>query len=877
MREAPTSKINQIASAVPGLQHAAGRSRPIPTSHPAPKNDGSRVDRQPENSAKEDPSFRSVEDARKEAQKAILRLWPLGVKYQHYIDEGFDQTVVKSLFDGLHLDISTGKPKGSEPLKSSSPLESVSKTQPAAGTKKVSPPAPQPPPAQSQKASKAPTPETMDKSESRKDRIARLLAEKTKSAKASAAPAARPDPPVTNKPPATSLATTTSQPTIPPPSNVPPPSIPTAPRAMKTREEKERLLQQKLEALQKSRELQAPTGVTPEKDALPDTQPNHTNGATEAPLLALGPSNPLAMAAVESSPAAAAQSSPPKEQQQPPKRVSEKATEKPLEKAPSRVIPVVPGKSPVSVPPPSQPVNQRKRPVAMDFIDYSSTVGPVKRPFDRARQDSSLVIDVSDDESDEEMDIDMDDDSLAETTTTAQRKDDSNLRVPSVRDFPPLTDTAQRQYSSPAPSTQTPPGSGNGRKRESELDRKQKEILEMRRKIAEAEAKRKAKGTPRDSRTPNPPSSVRSPLEPRDSDDSNSRPPVSRAVSASDADASDIPRVQSPARTTPARPSKSATPTPRRLEQSRADRLLQEKLAQLNRLKEEQARLQAEIEQSLAEKDELDGESDQAMDEEEPISEFVEPADPADPTEPTKSPRGSSPHPLHDSGTTVSPVSRLTHPADSATASAMPDGSNSAVKEPSPQVAEEVQNLPSQTQPQSANVLSAISAEEVESIFSGDKQESVENGDSSLATQKPSSEALPGLEQTRSNLEKEAAPNEEIPDVDMAMSESTTSEYSPQAEEAPPSDSYEPPGPPLPLPLNPAEQNDTVEHMALESPPFSPEPALSSALDHSADTELQDAVATTASPVPEQISAAGQPREAAQEIETEGAREVHFR
>ena len=45
-----------------------------------------------------------MDEAKKEAQKAILRLWPMGVKYQHYIDEGLDESVVKPLFEALRLE-----------------------------------------------------------------------------------------------------------------------------------------------------------------------------------------------------------------------------------------------------------------------------------------------------------------------------------------------------------------------------------------------------------------------------------------------------------------------------------------------------------------------------------------------------------------------------------------------------------------------------------------------------------------------------------------------------------------------------------------------------------------------------------------------------
>lgn len=46
---------------------------------------------------------RSVADNRKKAQGAILNLWPYDVRYQTYIDEGFDREIIESLFDELKM------------------------------------------------------------------------------------------------------------------------------------------------------------------------------------------------------------------------------------------------------------------------------------------------------------------------------------------------------------------------------------------------------------------------------------------------------------------------------------------------------------------------------------------------------------------------------------------------------------------------------------------------------------------------------------------------------------------------------------------------------------------------------------------------------
>jgi len=134
---------------------------------------------------------------------------------------------------------------------------------------------------------------------------------------------------------------------------------------------------------------------------------------------------------------------------------------------------------------------QRKRPVASDFVEYSSTDTHSKRPFGQARKETSFVIDISDGSDDEEMDMDMG--SPAEDLSTQAANAYPNR---SIRDFPPLSDALrQRQFSSPS---NTPPTglALNGRRRENELEFKEREIQEMRRKIAEAEARRKAKKSP---------------------------------------------------------------------------------------------------------------------------------------------------------------------------------------------------------------------------------------------------------------------------------------------------------------------------------------------------------------------------------------------
>ncbi|KAK0737468.1 hypothetical protein B0T21DRAFT_286481 [Apiosordaria backusii] len=381
-------------------------------------------------------SFKSVPEAKKEAQKAILRLWALGVKYQTYLDEGFDEKVIKSLFGDLHLEL----PK---PAVEKAKAEALATQSPGGGAD--SPTTGQPQGTQ-QSESKDPTAAAeKSKGEERKDRIARLLA-----AKAAKGPAVLPPKPV-------------AVPTNPAPAEVPKPVPPTGPKA-KTRGEKERILQEKIAALQKAREAQA-SGVG---KAGSQTPVNATT--TPVPQQPTGTSNPTLN----------------------------------LKGPKTGSLPVPPSSLPTPPIPglltsPNIQLNtasQRKRPVAADFVDYPSATGSTKRPFGQLRQQASLIIDVSDASDDEEMDMDMGS-PIDEPSSIQSRDGLAPSRGPSIRDFPPLTNLPQRQLSTPTTPSHTPPtGPALGGKRHTELTIKEREIQEMRRMIALAEAKRKAKLLP---------------------------------------------------------------------------------------------------------------------------------------------------------------------------------------------------------------------------------------------------------------------------------------------------------------------------------------------------------------------------------------------
>lgn len=561
-----SSQTNAAKPAVPGLHLTGG-----PAANESKSEDSSRLGTSTRQSPKQSfGPFKSLQEAKKEAQKAILRLWPLGVKYQNYIDEGFDEQFIKGLFRDLHLDMpktTTDEPRSEADQSRPGAASVSSKSGPTANV-------------QSQQTASAPkdlpaVSKESKKGEERKDRIARLLAAKA----SKAPPAAGPVPAAPQDKP--TLTEAQPQNSATPVSGVSKP---------KTWGEKERLLQQKIAALQKSREAQAQKSTT---------------GRPEQGIVEPGNDRATGSAQSDSAAGGIPVSIPPGPGAGPLRGPSNQISQ-------ARPSPSIPG---LLLSPNAQPnaASQRKRPVASDFVDSSSgPSGHLKRPFGQARKETSLIIDVSDGSDDEEMemDVDMDMGSPVEPFPI-QSTAIPTKSGPSIRDFPPLTDTLpQRQLSSPAPSLTPPNGPPNGKRRVTELDLKEKAIQEMKRKIALAEARRKAKQSPGGSLTPNLTGQTPEPKEP-----GFFRPPPTETESVSSSEQPDRPSPQVTPEAASARlPKQSDTPrldssdrAERRgrimsLDLPRVDSSLEEKLKRLKQLRDEEARLQAEIDRSLAEK-----------------------------------------------------------------------------------------------------------------------------------------------------------------------------------------------------------------------------------------------------------------------------------
>jgi arsenate reductase-like glutaredoxin family protein len=46
-------------------------------------------------------------ESKKKAQEAILRLWPLNIRYHNFVEEGIDRSLLDELFTELGLDFET--------------------------------------------------------------------------------------------------------------------------------------------------------------------------------------------------------------------------------------------------------------------------------------------------------------------------------------------------------------------------------------------------------------------------------------------------------------------------------------------------------------------------------------------------------------------------------------------------------------------------------------------------------------------------------------------------------------------------------------------------------------------------------------------------
>lgn len=455
-------------------------------------------------------SFHSVSEAKKKAQEAILGLWPLKVRYQNYIDEGFDENLMKTLFAELGLDVSMPKssipttknlnetrtaeetsPKSTQPSKPSQPKSDLNNNQ-------------TPTDANVNDANMVDKP-AKSAAEERKDKIARKLAAKAQKtttvgptpsgkppAPASSLPSALPVPAVAADP--TNTAVTLKSPAV---TNSPTPAG-SLPAKAKTRAENNALLHQKLAALKKKEQEKAAAAAaaqaTTQKHPIIPVQASTSTPAIPLTVrtnvtMAASTDQPQQTSSVGSQPTSKTADSSRRSVSTQPQSRSQPQSQPQLPPKPSSASKedVISGLSlPTAQSTHSKP-RPPKRPVASDFDNFSTHSSTLKR----ARTQESLIIDVSDDE-DVEMDIGSPTDGPATSIRTANPP---GGQTP-LAAHPPLSNPPAWKPSSPSSSAaQVPEKSGK-------LGLLHGRIEEMKRKIAEAEAKKKSTNPTSASQTP---------------------------------------------------------------------------------------------------------------------------------------------------------------------------------------------------------------------------------------------------------------------------------------------------------------------------------------------------------------------------------------
>ncbi|KAL7913454.1 hypothetical protein GGI35DRAFT_209728 [Trichoderma velutinum] len=419
---------------------------PTKTSQLSPKTNG------PNHTVANPSPAKNAATARKQAQDAILRLWPLNVRYQNYVDEGIDESLLGGLFEELGFDMAlpgnitatdpSHEKKATTGTKDETLLTGSNQRQPDAGEKPASASA-------------------KDKSEERKDRIARLLAAKSSKPSTLSTPASVP------------ARASVIVPASTPSSHTP---VPRQQGSAKTQSEKSKLLYQKMEALRKARELEARGQKRPHQD-VPSHQTHHAKDNANNSM-----ATATATASFDTSTSGI-------------QSASREHTPGQSESPNGQFSLPIPGLFLSSTPQPSHfaQISNIERPASTSVMD--SNPRPFKRPFGQTRRSRPFLIDVSDDEDDTEMDIDSPEQKVVSLATRPNPTLKTSI---SLRSIPSATDNtaAAQQYSSPLT---TPPNSGSDNHARNNLDSMTKKIEAMKRRIAEAEARKKARQSQPDS------------------------------------------------------------------------------------------------------------------------------------------------------------------------------------------------------------------------------------------------------------------------------------------------------------------------------------------------------------------------------------------
>lgn len=407
---------------------------------------------------------KSVAEYRKKAQGAILNLLPYDVRYQTYIDEGFKEDIVGALFDDLKMPRTSSKAmNGTHPISSSQPFNEQRNGYGSNGL-------------------------ATGRHDARHSASSLPLGANVQQSKGTSIP----------------------QESLSPSTNTASGSTPVKSTTMT---EKERTLQTKMEALRKSREERAQKAAA---------KANPSAASTSAPQVETlkvaesseKPNSPPKSPIIPDSQSQCSVAQPTPSQQQP-RPASPQQPKQLMQQQP----PMIPGlflasaaASPAPLPAPQAalpapiPSSQRKRPVAADFDDPLPALNTFKRPFGYSPHNDgrpSLVIDLSDDE-DEDVAMDLDSQADRDSPVHSVRKM-SDPRPSSTHNIP--TNLPNRKpFTPPNTSATATPLTSQAAKtslgRPDVLIRKESEIEELKKKIAEAEARKRARKTPSGTLTP---------------------------------------------------------------------------------------------------------------------------------------------------------------------------------------------------------------------------------------------------------------------------------------------------------------------------------------------------------------------------------------
>lgn len=465
----------------------------------------------------------NVADAKRRAKDAILRLWPLNMRFQNYVAEGIDESLLKSLFSDLGLTI---------PEKDNTVQNTNTKNGAAAGPATVTTPV-------AVDKTKAKGSDARAKeSEERKDRIARLLAQKG--------------------PKKTATNTTAVLPEVVQP-------VAKSSSSALTQSQKSKLLQEKMAALKKSREE-----LKREHSHLMETTNSETAGSgpetKPMPLQGNGRNSPptASVAAIDGN-----------------SNIPGSGNEV--------TSPSIPGLSISQVDQWSRVANAQHGPQHSQEskLNRPQNVEP-PRPFDQNIKSKPFLIDVSDDEDDADMEIDSPGPHESSTYLIG-----TPPRTSTIRDVAAISDSFLARLAQSPSAIASPQRSVSRNNGGSDLESMNKKIEEMKRKIAEAEARKKAKH----SRQGSPALSSRN----ESSHDDASEPP-SRGLGSKTPSYSDIETRKGPATPRLDRPIRLRAASERLplLEARRKEQLLK-----LKNLQSEVARIEKELEADMMEEERL--------------------------------------------------------------------------------------------------------------------------------------------------------------------------------------------------------------------------------------------------------------------------------